>query len=218
MVDTTVAGMLLIGDPWVTHPDSSVLELGNRTNCRGVGPEDHPLLLAVQGEAVVEELGALLTPVAALGAAVGAKAVEAGKDVEGVGSGDDALLEWLIACWGTDWGPGETHRPWTPGRPPRMRPRGLTMAKKVAKVSVIGDTAGEKKRLAADPQVLTISQLRIPVAVPQNPRIFADWVVRHGPWGAFRRVSSRSLAASTRPSKRPPGPCPRRGEAGEGRC
>src|SRR5436305_7684391 len=125
----------------------------------------------------------------------GSQAVEAGKDVEGVGSGDDALLEWLIACWGTDWGPGETHRPWTPGRPPRMRPRGLTMAKKVAKVSVIGDTAGEKKRLAADPQVLTISQLRIPVAVPQNPRIFADWVVRHGPWGAFRRVSSRSLAA-----------------------
>ena len=73
VVDTTVAGMLLIGDPWVTHPDSSVLELSNRTNCRGVGPEDHPLLLAVQGEAVVEELGALLTPVAALGAAVGAK-------------------------------------------------------------------------------------------------------------------------------------------------
>src|SRR3954454_22966935 len=36
---------------------------------------------------------------------------------------------------------GETHRPET---------------KKVAKVSVAGGTAGEKKRLAADPQVLTI--------------------------------------------------------------
>jgi hypothetical protein len=36
-----------------------------------------------------------------------------------------------------------------------MRPRVLTTAKKVAKVSVIGDTAGEKKSLEADPQVLT---------------------------------------------------------------
>jgi hypothetical protein len=31
----------------------------------GVGPEDHPLLGAVQGKAVVEQLGALLTPIAA---------------------------------------------------------------------------------------------------------------------------------------------------------
>jgi hypothetical protein len=45
----------------------------------GVGPKDHPLLLAVQGEAVVEQLGALLAPVAAPVAAVGAEAVEAGK-------------------------------------------------------------------------------------------------------------------------------------------
>src|SRR5919197_268647 len=62
------------------------------------GPEDHPLLLAVQREAVVEELGALLAPVAGPIAAGGAEAVEAGKDVEGVGSGHDALLEWLVAC------------------------------------------------------------------------------------------------------------------------
>jgi nicotinamide-nucleotide amidase len=59
----------------------------------GVGPEDHPLLRAVQGSAVVEQLGALLTPVAGPVGAGGAVAVEAGKDVEGVGSGHDALLE-----------------------------------------------------------------------------------------------------------------------------
>jgi hypothetical protein len=35
----------------------------------------------------------LLTPIAAPVAAVGAVAVEAGKDVEGLGSGHDALLE-----------------------------------------------------------------------------------------------------------------------------
>src|ERR687885_717747 len=43
--------------------------------------------------AVLEQLGALLAPVAAPVTAVGAVAVEAGKDVEGVGSGHDALLE-----------------------------------------------------------------------------------------------------------------------------
>src|SRR6266487_2655998 len=45
---------------------------------------------------VVEQLGALLTPVAApVGAfADGAVAIEAAKDVEGVGSGHDALLEY----------------------------------------------------------------------------------------------------------------------------
>src|SRR5450755_1306506 len=58
-----------------------------------VGPEDHPLLLAIEGEAVLEELGALLAPVASPVAAGGAEAVEAGKDVECVGSGHDALLE-----------------------------------------------------------------------------------------------------------------------------
>jgi hypothetical protein len=41
--------------------------------------QDHPLLRVVQGKAVVEQLGALPTPVAAPGAAVGAVAVEAGK-------------------------------------------------------------------------------------------------------------------------------------------
>jgi len=44
-----------------------------------VGPEDHPLLLVVHGEAVLEQLGALLAPVAAPVAGVGAEAVEAGK-------------------------------------------------------------------------------------------------------------------------------------------
>jgi hypothetical protein len=43
---------------------------------------------------VVEQLGALLAPVAApVAAADAAVAVEAGKDVEGVRSGDNALLE-----------------------------------------------------------------------------------------------------------------------------
>ena len=59
-----------------------------------VGAEDHSLLLVVQREAVVEQFGALLAPVAApVAAADAAEAVEAGKDVEGVGSGHDALLE-----------------------------------------------------------------------------------------------------------------------------
>ena len=56
------------------------------------------VLLAVQGEAVLEQLGALLAPVAApvAGLAVGAVAVEAGKDVKGVGRGHGALLEWVV--------------------------------------------------------------------------------------------------------------------------
>ena len=44
-----------------------------------VGAEDHPLFRAVQGKAVVEQLGALLAPVAGPVAAPGAVAVEAGK-------------------------------------------------------------------------------------------------------------------------------------------
>ena len=82
------------GDPRVTHLGllgARGQHLRERPIC--VGPEDHPLLLAVQGEAVVEQLGALLAPVAGPVAAGGAEAVEAGKDVEGVGSGHDALLE-----------------------------------------------------------------------------------------------------------------------------
>jgi hypothetical protein len=43
---------------------------------------------------VVKELGALLAPIAAPVAAVGAEAVEAGEDVESVGSGHDVLLEF----------------------------------------------------------------------------------------------------------------------------
>src|SRR5215218_7719288 len=89
------------GDPWVTHL-GLLGARGQHPRERPirVGPEDHPLLLAVQGEAVVEQLGALLAPVAGPVAAGGAEAVEAGKDVECVGRGHDALLEWLIACSG----------------------------------------------------------------------------------------------------------------------
>lgn len=42
------------------------------------GLEDHPLLHVVQGEAAVEQLGALLPPVAAPAAAVGVVAAEYG--------------------------------------------------------------------------------------------------------------------------------------------
>src|SRR3954468_12282171 len=49
-----------------------------------VGAEDHPLLLAVEGKAVLEQLGALLAPVAGPVAAGGAVTVEAGEYVEGV--------------------------------------------------------------------------------------------------------------------------------------
>src|SRR5215211_1325547 len=94
VVDTTVPGMFHI---WMTHgsrtSDSSVLSASIRANNIGVGPEDHPLLLLVQGEAAVEKLGALLTPIATpVAAVVRAEAVEAGKDVEGVRGGHVVLL------------------------------------------------------------------------------------------------------------------------------
>ena len=58
-------------------PDATVL----RELPIGVGPEDHPLLCAVQGKSAVEELGTLLAPVSApVGVGgVGAVAVEGGK-------------------------------------------------------------------------------------------------------------------------------------------
>src|ERR1044071_8570931 len=74
VVDTTVAGRFLIR---VTH--------GSRTSAPS-GADHHPLLRLIQGEAVVEQLRALLAPVAAPVAGVGAVAVEAGEDVEGIGS------------------------------------------------------------------------------------------------------------------------------------
>jgi hypothetical protein len=52
-----------------------------------VAPEDHPLLGAVLGMGVVEELGAFLAPLARPVAAGGAESVKAAKDVESVGSG-----------------------------------------------------------------------------------------------------------------------------------
>jgi hypothetical protein len=58
-----------------------------------IGPESHSLLLVVQGEASLEELGTLLALAAAPVADVGAVAVEGGKNVEGVGSGHGAFLE-----------------------------------------------------------------------------------------------------------------------------
>ena len=84
------------GDPWVTH--LGLLGARGQHPCERpirVGPEDHPLLLAVHGEAVVEQLGALLAPVAGPVAAGvgGAEAIEAGEDVERVGRGHDALLD-----------------------------------------------------------------------------------------------------------------------------
>src|SRR6202035_4670808 len=89
VVDTTVCRQAPHpGDPRVTHL-GLLGARGQHPRERPVrvGPEDHPLLLVVQGEAVVEQLGALLAPVAAPVATGGAEAVEAGKDVECVGSG-----------------------------------------------------------------------------------------------------------------------------------
>src|SRR6266487_219105 len=82
VVDTTVIGRFLIR---VTH--------GSRASDSS-GPEDHPLLRVVEGEAAIEQLRALLTPVAAPVAVVGAVAVEAGKDVPGVGGSHDSLLSF----------------------------------------------------------------------------------------------------------------------------
>ena len=82
------------GDPRVPH--LGLIGARGQHLCEqpvGLGAEDHPLRLAVQGEAVVEQLGALLPRWAPVAAAGGAEAVEAGKDVEGVGSAHAALLE-----------------------------------------------------------------------------------------------------------------------------
>src|SRR5215204_2509303 len=95
VVDTTVCPQAPHPcDPWVPH--LGLLGARGQHPCEcpiRVGTKDHPLLLAIQGDAVVEELGALPAPVAGPVAAGGAEAVEAGKDVEGIGSGHDALLE-----------------------------------------------------------------------------------------------------------------------------
>jgi hypothetical protein len=74
VLDTTVVGRLLIrlthGSPTPDSPGARAQHL--RELPVGVGPEDHPLLRAVHGETVVEQLGALLAPVAAPVAVVGA--------------------------------------------------------------------------------------------------------------------------------------------------
>src|ERR671916_423857 len=94
VVDTTVAGILRIR---VTHGSRTSDSNGARGKhpCEQpvrVGPEDHPLLRAEQGEAVVEQLGALLAPVAGPLGAGGAVAVEARENVERVGRGHGAHL------------------------------------------------------------------------------------------------------------------------------
>src|SRR4029077_5055595 len=73
-------------------------EPGSRANGlhehpHGVRAEDQALRLTIEGEAAVEELRSLLAPVAApiTFGTVGAVAVEAGVDVEGVESGHTAL-------------------------------------------------------------------------------------------------------------------------------
>src|SRR5919197_3033914 len=99
VVDTTIAGRFLMRVPHGSRTsDSSVLEASIRANARYVlAPKT--IRCSSPYKAVVEQLGALLAPVAGPIAAGGAVAVEAGKDVECVGSGHDALLEWLVACW-----------------------------------------------------------------------------------------------------------------------
>jgi hypothetical protein len=54
---------------------------------------------------VVQQLGALLTPIAGPVATGGAVAVEAGKDIEGLGSGHVVLLECRLIGVVTDWRP-----------------------------------------------------------------------------------------------------------------
>jgi hypothetical protein len=61
---------------------------------------------------------------------------------------------------------GETHRRWTPAvRPPRMLPKGLTIAKTVVKVSVVTDTADGKKSVARRSTGSTIPLHRLALAV-----------------------------------------------------
>src|SRR5215203_6802791 len=99
------------GDPWVT--DFGLLGARSqhpREQPIRVGPEDHALLRAVRGEAVVEQLGALLAPVAGPVGAGGAVAVEAGKDVEGVGRGHVGLLESSV-CADPGWSSVDTTGP-----------------------------------------------------------------------------------------------------------
>src|SRR6266498_581937 len=95
VVDTTVIGRFLIR---VTHgsraSDSSVLEASICACARYVlAPKTIRCFWSYRARRLVEQLGALLAPVAAPVAAMGAVAVEAGKDVESVGSGHDVLLE-----------------------------------------------------------------------------------------------------------------------------
>ena len=114
------------GDPRVTHFGLLGARGQHPRECPiRVGPEDHPLLRAVQGKAVVEQLGALLAPVAAPVAAGGAVAVEAGKDVEGVGSRPcRSPRVRLIGCGYRPANHGETHR----RRPARRPPQGARAA------------------------------------------------------------------------------------------
>jgi hypothetical protein len=84
---------------------------------------------------VVEQFGALLAPVATpVATANAAEAVEAGKDVEGVGSRHDALPSAVDGVLGIQTGHhGETHRRWTSDVwPPPPGPRSATRRERIA--------------------------------------------------------------------------------------
>src|SRR5204863_9776199 len=79
----------------------------------GVRPEDQPLLIAVGGEAMVEQLAASLAPEGAPVATLeGGEAVEGGNHVEGVSRGHS--LSCAVIGSGTQTANhDETHRRWT---------------------------------------------------------------------------------------------------------
>src|SRR5262245_17013049 len=83
VVDTTVAGMFHIRMAHGSRTSDSQCSTQHLYKLSiGVGSEHHSLLRAVQGEAAVEQLGALLAPVVGPVCARGPVAVEAGEDVE----------------------------------------------------------------------------------------------------------------------------------------
>src|SRR3954451_203775 len=117
VVDTTVAGSVHIR---VTHgsrtSDSSVLEASIRANSRCVlAPKTIRCSGPYKARAMVEQLGALLAPVAGPLGAGGAVTVEAGEDVEGVGRGHGSLLDAVDRVWRTDREPARDSSPPAPG-------------------------------------------------------------------------------------------------------
>src|SRR6266540_5972913 len=113
VVDTTVAGRLLIR---VTHgsrtSDSSVLKASIRANARYVlAPKTIRCSAPYKARRWSSNSGPCFSPVAGPVGAGGAVAVEAGKDVEGVGRGHEVLLEYGWSGVSIQTGNhGETHR------------------------------------------------------------------------------------------------------------